>query len=602
MHRDIKIEISDTEKFARDLRSNKPFIEVPTKSIRQEGFKTKPYSDLELNKDFPNCCNYHSSINKQLEEWFVEFPNCCEIHKELVKHEWFKKEDYLDIPQKIIIQLEYVANFITVNIKNDNWFELISDYIEYTIESYGTPSVGSGKLVIYLKNWIKNNYISKEDFPNWKRNQILEFLESYENPSERPKTDMNVLYSTVQRWIKTFPNLEYFKAIKKDLSGRFPLQIILYEPKTNRYTGETKFKVRSKAELVEILINSTKNFLSAVNTPHYLKNKIIPEKIKYELEILGEQHKLKQNSLLVEYSNQETKYLKIIKKWLKNEKSYIKSLTAIIQKINSMPKKYSFERRKTFETEYLKVFIRDKDQLKAISELITSLQSVRKANVSDNKEPDLTVYPSRTYSIEEMESEIEVALDSYFEGGEYDPIFEDKISKLSDKGYQNINNRIYNYGRNLEKYKGLYDKFDEEGFRDFFLPHLNSISKNHTATGETFNKIGKTDILIQDAEGLNVFIGECKIWKGQNELKKAVDQLLDRYVTWRDEKAALIVFNKDMKDFTELIKRAKEAIEDHPLFSEFIESREESSLSFKFHHPDDKSRFIDIELIIFNCT
>ena len=51
-------------------------------------------------------------------------------------------------------------------------------------------------------------------------------------------------------------------------------------------------------------------------------------------------------------------------------------------------------------------------------------------------------------------------------------IFDDKNIELSENGYNNIISHIYNYGQNLEKYKNLCDKFDEEGFRDFFLPHL----------------------------------------------------------------------------------------------------------------------------------
>ncbi|AXO81825.1 hypothetical protein DZC78_06005 [Olleya aquimaris] len=266
-----------------------------------------------------------------------------------------------------------------------------------------------------------------------------------------------------------------------------------------------------------------------------------------------------------------------------------------------MPKLFTVEKRETFDKEYLKVYLRDKSKNEEVATFITSLQSVRRCNITENKEIDLTVYPAKTYSADEMSLEIEVALNSYLNKGQYDPVFEDKISSLSDEGYDNILNQIYNYGQNLEKYKNLYDKFDEEGFRDFFLPHLNSMSKNHTATGETFNKIGKTDILIQDEKGINVFIAECKLWKGESELSKAIDQLLDRYVTWRDEKVALIVFNKDMKKFTELMTKAVEKLKEHPQFDKYIGKRKDSSYQFTFKHPDDSEKIIKLELIIFNC-
>ncbi len=85
---------------------------------------------------------------------------------------------------------------------------------------------------------------------------------------------------------------------------------------------------------------------------------------------------------------------------------------------------------------------------------------------------------------------------------------------------------------------------DEETLRDLLLmvlsPHFQSVS------GETFNKTGKTDILIRH-EGKNLFVAECAIWKGSNQFLGKIDQLLS-YLTWRDSKTALICFvrNKDV--------------------------------------------------------
>ena len=40
------------------------------------------------------------------------------------------------------------------------------------------------------------------------------------------------------------------------------------------------------------------------------------------------------------------------------------------------------------------------------------------------------------------------------------------------------------------------------------------------ATGETFNAAGKTDILLR-IDGKNVFIGECKFWKGPKAFRNS---------------------------------------------------------------------------------
>jgi hypothetical protein len=70
---------------------------------------------------------------------------------------------------------------------------------------------------------------------------------------------------------------------------------------------------------------------------------------------------------------------------------------------------------------------------------------------------------------------------------------------------------------------------------------LNGVFKGQ-ATGETFNFQGKTDILIRVDEK-NVFIAECKFWKGEKVFIGTIDQLLS-YLSWRDTKAAVIVFRK----------------------------------------------------------
>lgn len=51
-------------------------------------------------------------------------------------------------------------------------------------------------------------------------------------------------------------------------------------------------------------------------------------------------------------------------------------------------------------------------------------------------------------------------------------------------------------------------------------------------------------------KGEPVLIAECKLWKGEKLLLDAIDQLLNTYVNWRDEKIALIIFNRDVQKFS----------------------------------------------------
>ena len=263
---------------------------------------------------------------------------------------------------------------------------------------------------------------------------------------------------------------------------------------------------------------------------------------------------------------------------------------------------YTIERREIYGKEYLKVQLRDNDSLEIIQKLLSSLQSVKKVNITQNTRLDLTIYPAKFYEVEETKEEIISQLDSFFESSPLDPVFNStKLSELSQTAYIQIIDEINKFGLNLEKLSSLKSKFDEEGYRDYFLPHLNSISTSHTATGETFNKIGKTDILIQNGSGENVFIGECKIWYGEKAFLEAIDQLLERYVSWRDEYTALIIFNKDNKDFSNVIGVAKDAIKKHPNFHSYVKDNKDTSISYIFKNKEDPSKTVKLELMLFNC-
>jgi len=93
----------------------------------------------------------------------------------------------------------------------------------------------------------------------------------------------------------------------------------------------------------------------------------------------------------------------------------------------------------------------------------------------------------------------------------------------------------------IERSPASFASLDEEAIRTHFLLQLNGHYEGG-ATGETFNASGKTDILIR-VENRNIFIAECKFWRGPKAFSEAVDQLLG-YLSWRDSKCALLIFNK----------------------------------------------------------
>lgn len=124
---------------------------------------------------------------------------------------------------------------------------------------------------------------------------------------------------------------------------------------------------------------------------------------------------------------------------------------------------------------------------------------------------------------------------------------------ISDGDYENINNIIAMCGTTMEKTARTYFSNTEEELRDHLLAALNT--HYYTATGETFRKIGKTDINI-DFENKAAFIGECKIWHGVRLFQGAIQQVIN-YSTWRDLKVSVIIFNKENQSFQAILSKIK---------------------------------------------
>jgi hypothetical protein len=88
--------------------------------------------------------------------------------------------------------------------------------------------------------------------------------------------------------------------------------------------------------------------------------------------------------------------------------------------------------------------------------------------------------------------------------------------------YQHILKVIDNMTLVMERSPTAFAEMGEEDIRQHYLVQLNGHFEG-VATGETFNHLGKTDILIR-AEGKNIFIAECKFWRGEKQFVETVDQ------------------------------------------------------------------------------
>lgn len=168
---------------------------------------------------------------------------------------------------------------------------------------------------------------------------------------------------------------------------------------------------------------------------------------------------------------------------------------------------------------------------------------------------------------------------------------------ITEEDYEHILSVIRHEGRTFEATPKTYAVHDEEELRDIMLAHLNGHYQGG-ATGETFRLSGKTDIRIED-NNRAAFVAECKVWRGAKELAAAVDQLLS-YLTWRDCKAAIVVFNKKNARFSEVLTKIPEVLRSHPKFKKDLGQKTEGEWRFVMTSAEDELRQIIVNVFAFN--
>lgn len=148
----------------------------------------------------------------------------------------------------------------------------------------------------------------------------------------------------------------------------------------------------------------------------------------------------------------------------------------------------------------------------------------------------------------------------------------------------------------MERSPEAFKTMNEESLRQHFLVQLNGQFEGK-ASGETFNMSGKTDILLREGER-NVFIAECKFWKGPKAFNEAINQLLG-YATWRDSKTVILVFNRGT-DTSSVIKGIKSTSTEHSNYKRTINWPHESGFRYIFHSNGDQNRELMVTVLVFH--
>jgi hypothetical protein len=167
---------------------------------------------------------------------------------------------------------------------------------------------------------------------------------------------------------------------------------------------------------------------------------------------------------------------------------------------------------------------------------------------------------------------------------------------LENQQYEHILSVVQNMTKVMERSPSAFKVMGEEDLRQHFLVQLNGQFEG-AATAETFNVNGKTDILLR-AGDRNVFIAECKFWKGPKQYLETIDQLIG-YKAWRDTKTAMLIFNRNTSMST-VLNGVAATTSEHKNFKRTVDWTHESGFRYVFHHDGDANREFVLTVLVFD--
>lgn len=309
-----------------------PMLKIEGGIIFMHPFKSNPLKGYDCNNSFQNSESFTNLISKNANQWFEKFPECCESHKQLSEMPGFDKKIFDFIPNQILNNVRYFGYALETFIDKENGITEINDYLDYLIQSFGSPDIGGHIFKNYIRHFIENGTLTDKEFTDDQRIELLEHLEPKKPPLDIEERDIESLYVIFQNWINAIPHFGKFKDFKNRFKGKVPMNLFAIEPKTNKYLGTTIFKTRSKSELLKFLVNLTNDILkisqSEIKKEKYNKQEIIL--------IAEERLRIKQNILLNKCDNElESNYLDLIEKWLSMVIEFYQVISQTIQETNN---------------------------------------------------------------------------------------------------------------------------------------------------------------------------------------------------------------------------------------------------------------------------
>jgi hypothetical protein len=272
---------------------------------------TRPYEivskDFHLHpvtapdKDFPHCCKDHFLSFQELTKWANTF---------------LPEAESMMLAKKTLFNLSNTESFILFTFNQDDWYEEISDFIEYNIFSFGSSINHAERYLMKLGGFIKTIQIPN----NYHKSRKLDDLILLWLKNSMFSRDLFHLRKAFDKWFYSFP---FELSFLSELKDKYDLFFGIVNDDFTDF-DDSSFMVEINKMTDAILYNH--------NTSNLYKQKLItdPAKLKFELIASQRTHKLNNENFYGQNSDSDPEYRRMIQKWFKDEIKFVDAISKLL--------------------------------------------------------------------------------------------------------------------------------------------------------------------------------------------------------------------------------------------------------------------------------
>lgn len=131
--------MKDIESNYSEISHIGPMLKIKGGIIFKQPFRSNPPNGFKKENVLRISESFLKSISTAASKWYESFPNCCDKHLEMAQLGYINKDDFQFIPDQILNNVKYFAYAIETFLDKENGMDVILDYLEYLIQSFGMP-------------------------------------------------------------------------------------------------------------------------------------------------------------------------------------------------------------------------------------------------------------------------------------------------------------------------------------------------------------------------------------------------------------------------------------------------------------------------------